>query len=71
MTDKYIKIDNGVISCTHPVVEKLWQTGEWAITYNTNSFTTNVHIILKNGTRKDFIDLNENYDEVEKYISNL
>ena len=68
MTDKYIKIDNGVISCTHPVVEKLWQTGEWTRTYNTSSFT-NVHIILKNGIRKDFYG--ENYEEVEKYILSL
>jgi len=68
----YIKWEDGKLICTHPSVERVWQTGGDTRVYEIDppKFRSHTHLIMKDGSRKDFMDEKESFDEAEKYLQN-
>ena len=69
----YIKKEGDTITCTHPLVEKIWQAGYDARKYEEDEpiFKTKTLMVMKDGERKDFIDDKQNFDNAEKYLQTL
>ena len=68
----YIKWEYSKLICTHPSVERVWQTGIDIRVYETDppNFRSQTHLIMKDGARKDFMDDKESFDKAEKYLQN-
>jgi hypothetical protein len=70
----YIERKDGELICTHPKVEKVWQYGVGNINNKDEQFERCISftcIIMKDGTRKEFQDLKESFDEAEKYLQTI
>lgn len=69
---QYIKRKDGELICTHPNVEKVWQYGgNINQKYEQPEYTSFTCLIMKDGTRKEFQDLKESFDEAEKYLQTI
>ena len=69
----YIKKEGDTITCTHPLVEKIWQVGYDARKHEDDEpvFKTKTLMVMKDGERKDFIDNKKDFDNAEKYLQTL
>ena len=70
---KYIKWQDGKLTCTHSKVERVWQTATDTRLYETDppAFRSTTHLLMKDGARKDFIDKKESFDEADKYLKSI
>lgn len=70
---KYIKLEGNKLKCTHPSVKTVWQTGYDARKYEDDVpvYRTCTHLLFNSSKTIFFNDLNEDYDEAEKYLQSI
>jgi hypothetical protein len=74
LVNKYIKWESGKLICTHPSVERVWQTGGDTRAYESDppEFRTTTHLIMKfGGIQKEFKDEKESFDKAEEYLQSI
>ena len=69
----YITREGDDVKCTHPLVERVWQVGYDARKYAEDKpdFKTKTIVVMKDGSRKDFVDTHLCFDNAEKYLQEL
>jgi len=73
---QYIKREKVTVeklTCSHPKVDRIWETGGFAAIETNPLMVRNIHIMLKDFSRHDFTDHGEGkaIEEAEQFLSNL
>lgn len=74
--EQYIKRKKVMVeklTCSHPKVRSIWETGGLSALETNPDMVRNVHIMLKDFTRHDFTDKGEGkaIEEAEQFLSTL
>lgn len=74
--EQYIKREKVLVeklTCSHPKVINIWETGGLSAIENNSEMVRNIHIMLKDFTRHDFTDKGEGkaIEEAEQFLSSL
>jgi len=66
-------IKSETLTCSHPLVQRIWETGGMAITPTDGQYILRVHILLYSGHVATFESANPDvpYAEAEEYIQSL
>lgn len=74
--EQYIKREKVMVeklTCSHPKVRNIWETGGLSASETSPEMVRNIHIMLKDFSRHDFTDKGEGkaIEEAEQFLANL